>query len=92
MKNLIHIIVWGLLTSSTCFAEDESLMSSPEIPEAISLEMAANQLTKDEHNRLLGAETEQIDDKSIHIIKVLTHQGHVRHFKFDAETGQLLNN
>ena len=92
MKNLIHLIVWGLLTSGICSAEDEGITPSQEISEAISLDMAANQLTKDEQNRVLGAETEQIDDKSIHIIKVLTHQGHVRHFKFDAETGQLLNN
>lgn len=92
MKNLILITTLVLVWGNPCRAEDGEVNAIPEaIPQAISLETAANQLIKDENNRVLGAETEQMDDKSIHVIKVLTEQGRIRHFKFDAQTGQLLN-
>jgi hypothetical protein len=90
MKNLIHALGFVLLLGHPCFAEDNNAPTEPR-PEAISLERAANQLIQDEHNRVLGAETEQIDDKAIHVIKVLNQQGHIHHYKFDAVTGQLLD-
>ncbi|MFZ2450048.1 MAG: hypothetical protein WAW36_05975 [Methylovulum miyakonense] len=90
MKNLIPIILLMLFSGNSCFAEGE--IARPEmVSQTISLERAANQLVKDENNRILGAETEQINDRPIHVIKVLTGQGHIRHFKFDAETGQLID-
>jgi uncharacterized membrane protein YkoI len=93
MKNLLLITTLVLVWATPCLAEDGEVNTNPEaIPQAISLETAANQLIKDEHNRVLGAETERVDDKSIHVIKVLTQPGRIRHFKFDAQTGQLLNN
>jgi len=91
MKNLIQTILWMLILGNNCFATDGNIISVPAT-QTISLEKAANQVIQDQHNRVLGAETEQIDDKSIHVIKVLTEQGHIRHFKFDADTGQLLGN
>ncbi|MDD2723540.1 MAG: hypothetical protein PHH59_05880 [Methylovulum sp.] len=91
MKNLIQTTILVLLLGNNCFAEDGNINPLPAA-QTISLERAANQVIQDEHNRLLGAETEQIDDKSVHVIKVLTEQGHIRHYKFDAVTGQLLGN
>ncbi|MDD5273690.1 MAG: PepSY domain-containing protein [Methylovulum sp.] len=91
MKNVMRIAIALLLWANACVA-DEGGNAAPEMMvTAVSLEDAANQLGKDGQNRVLGAETEQMDDKIVYVIKVLTGQGHILHYKVDAETGQLLN-
>lgn len=92
MRNLIHIVAWTLFCSSPCFAEGETLNVDEEsLNMPVSLELAAQQLTRDENNRVLGAETDLIDDREVHVIKVLTSNGHIRHIKIDAETGELIH-
>jgi uncharacterized membrane protein YkoI len=85
MKNLIKTILITLLFSSCCFAENGSLVAS------ISLNEATKQIIEGTYNKVLGAQTEVIDGKAIHIIKVLTPDGRIRYYKIDAETGQLVN-
>ncbi len=53
----------------------------------ISLDEATRQILKEGNKRVLGATTEIIDGREVHIIKVLTPDGHIRYFKIDAETG-----
>lgn len=92
MRNLIHIVAWTLFCSNSCFAEGENLdLDTENLSIPVSLELATQQLTKDENNRVLGAETDLIDDREVHVIKVLTSNGHIRHIKIDAETGELIH-
>lgn len=91
MKTLIHIALLVWLPGNACLAETAATAPEPTI-QAISLDTAANQLVNDPHQRVLGAATEQIDDRLVHVIKVLTEQGHIRHYKFDAGTGRPLDN
>lgn len=94
MKNVIRISILALLLAGKAsFAEEGSngVANPIRTVQTTALDLAARQLNQDGHNRVLGAETEQIDDKQVHVIRVLTNQGHIRHYKFDAETGQLLN-
>ncbi|ASF46565.1 hypothetical protein CEK71_11050 [Methylovulum psychrotolerans] len=94
MKNVIRISILALLLAGKAsFAEEgsNSFANPVRLTQTAAVDLAARQLNQDSHNRVLGAETEQIDDKQVHVIRVLTTQGHIRHYKFDAETGQLLN-
>jgi uncharacterized membrane protein YkoI len=55
------------------------------------LDEATKQIIEGSNNRVLGATTEIIDGREVHIIKVLTPDGRIQYYKVDAETGQLVN-
>lgn len=93
MRNLINVkaqlIVPLLLVycfSNSCYAEDQTVP-----PPRISLDQATKQTIKDNSNRVLGAQTELIDGREVHVIKVLTPDGRIQYYIFDAETGELIN-
>ena len=78
------------LLSNTCFAEEVNVPT----PIGISLDQATKQIIKRDSNidlRVLGAETEIIDGKEVHVIKVLTPEGRIQHYKINAETGEIVN-
>ena len=54
----------------------------------VSLDDAVKQVL--DGNRLLDAETKNIEDRKTHVIKVLTEDGRVQKHKIDAETGKRL--
>jgi len=79
-----------LLLTNSCFAEEEEV--NVPAPISISLDQATKQIIKNDSNiRVLGAETEIIDGKEIHVIKVLTPDGRIQHYKIEAETGEIIN-
>ncbi|HEY8219515.1 MAG TPA: hypothetical protein VIF86_05390 [Methylobacter sp.] len=84
MRNLIRVVIVALLFSTSCFAENKQLAY-------ISLDEATKQIIEGTYNKVLGAETVIIDGKTVHVIKVLTPDGHIQYFKIDAETGQLVS-
>ncbi len=84
MRNLLKAVVFALFFSSSCFAENNLLAY-------VSLDEATKQIIEGTYNKVLGAQTEVIDGKEVHIIKVLTPDGRIQYYKIDAETGQLVN-
>jgi len=84
MRHLIQVIIVILLFSNNCFAESRLLAY-------ISLDEATKQIIEGTYNKVLGAQTEIIDGRAVHIIKVLTPDGRIRYYKIDAETGQLIS-
>ena len=77
------------LLSNSCFAEE---VIAPPPPLKISLDQATKQIIRNDGNlRVLGAETEIIEGKEVHVIKVLTPDGRILHYKIDAETGEIIN-
>jgi len=84
MRNLIKAVALMLLLSNACFAENDRLLAS------ISLDEATKQIIEGTNNRVLGATTEIIDGRLVHIIKVLTPDGRIQYYKIDAETGELI--
>jgi len=76
------------LLFNSCFAEEVNVPTRI----SISLDQATKQIIKNDSNiRVLGAETELIDGKEVHVIKVLTPDGHIQHYKIEAETGEIIN-
>jgi hypothetical protein len=85
IRLIISLLVF--LLSCSCFAE-EILVPTP-----ISLDQATKQIIKNDSNlRVLGAETEIIECKLVHVIKVLTPDGRILHYKIDAGTSELITN
>lgn len=56
----------------------------------ISLDQATRQVIGSGNHRVLGAQTIMLNGREVHVIKVLTSDGHIRYFRIDAETGALL--
>jgi uncharacterized membrane protein YkoI len=84
MKILINVLLLITLTG-ICQAADELIVAR------VSLHEATQKILNDGKSRVLAAATEMIDGREIHIIKVLTPDGRILHFKIDAETGNLIN-
>jgi hypothetical protein len=75
------------LLSSSCFAEEIF------VPTPINLDQATKQIIKNNSSlRVLGAETEIIECKLVHVVKVLTPDGRIQHYKIDPETGEIITN
>lgn len=76
------------LLSNSCFAKEANVPTTI----SISLDQATKQIIKNNSSiRVLGAETEIIDGKDVHVIKVLTSDGRIQHYKIDAKTGEIIN-
>ncbi|MDD2661878.1 MAG: PepSY domain-containing protein [Methylococcales bacterium] len=86
MKNLIKAFALFLLMNSSSFAQNATLLLS-----YVSLDDATKQIIEGTYDKVLGAQTELIDGKEVHVIKVLTPDGRIRYYRIDAETGQLVN-
>jgi len=85
MRHLIKIAALTLLLSDTGLAEPGLLLTR------VSLDQATHQIIKERNFRVLSAYTEIIDGREVHVIKVLTPDGHIRHYRIDAETGNPIN-
>ncbi len=86
MKTRLIASLLAFLLANSCFAEEENT------PTCISLDQATKQVIEKESNiRVLGAETEIIDGREVHVIKVLTPDGRIQHYKVDAETSEITN-
>ncbi|MDD5277406.1 MAG: hypothetical protein PHR16_15165 [Methylovulum sp.] len=92
MRNIINAVMLVFFISHSCFAGDENSENENNSFEQITLEQATRLvIAKDGSSRVLGAQTINVDGENIHIIKVLTPQGRIRHYKISAETGELIN-
>ncbi|NOQ36334.1 MAG: hypothetical protein GQ569_10630 [Methylococcaceae bacterium] len=74
---------------SILFLQPSWVVAKEDTP-PVTLDEATKTVTKDTENKVLSAKTKTIDDKKIHIIKILTKKGRIQHIKIDAETGKKL--
>ncbi|MBS3951442.1 MAG: PepSY domain-containing protein [Methylomicrobium sp.] len=84
MANLIKVILVAFMFLASVLSGSEIALA------AVSLDEATRQVLSDPQNKVLGAKTEIINEREVHIIKVLTADGRIQHFIVDAETGNLL--
>ncbi len=83
MKRLVKLLLIIALCG-ICQAEDSIMFAR------VSLDEATQKILNEGKNRVLGASTEMIDGKEVHVIKVLTPDGRILHYKIDAETGKII--
>jgi hypothetical protein len=81
MKILINLLIIMALCR-TSYADD--IIDTARV----SLNEATQTILSDGKERVLGATTEIIDGREVHIIKVLTPDGRISHYLIDAETGE----
>jgi uncharacterized membrane protein YkoI len=84
MKILINLLI--IMTLSSTSHADNSIAIA-----RISLHEVTQKILSEGNKRVLGASTEIIDGREVHIIKVLTPDGRIRYYKIDAETGALIS-
>lgn len=82
----LHKYLLVFLFSNICIAE------KIDTPIRIDLDQAAKQvIDTDSDLRVLGAETDVIDGKKVHVIKVLTPHSRVQHYVVDADSSEIIN-
>lgn len=85
MTNLVKALsIAGLLSASPAFGNEPTVAM-------ITLEEATKQVRQDSRVKVLGAKTETIEERPVHVIKILTPDGRIQHQYIDAETGQSLS-
>lgn len=84
MRNCIKALLLTFLFANSCYATSFELLAS------INLDEATKKILKGSNVRVLGAKTEVIEGKKVHIIKFLTEDGRIQYEKIDAESGRLL--
>ncbi len=57
---------------------------------ALTLDQATKKIIEQNKNKVMGAKTEIIGGKEVHVIKVLTSDGRVQSLIVDVETGRLI--
>ena len=82
MQRVSTFFLIMLCFSSTVFAAKEMSFA------VLSLEQATKQIIENDKSKVLGAKTEVINGKDVHVIKILTPDGRVQYLKIDAETGK----
>ncbi|MGD7033715.1 PepSY domain-containing protein [Methylotuvimicrobium buryatense] len=84
MTNLIKVVfMTALLPVSVSFGSEFMVAM-------VSLDEATKQVRQDGRVKVLGAKTESIEDRKVHVIKILTPDGRIQYQRIDAETGRLL--
>lgn len=54
----------------------------------LDLEAAAKRVKEQFNGRVLGGKTVTEDNRTVHIIRILTPDGRVRHIRIDAQSGK----
>ncbi len=55
---------------------------------ALTLDQATQSILGKNKTKVLGAKTELIKGKKVHVIKILTSEGRVQYIKIDVDTGK----
>jgi len=84
MQAFIKIILLSFCLSQAVYAEKQIILA------ALSLDQATKNIIDSKNSKVLGAKTESIGGRVVHIIKILTKDGHVQYLKVDAESGQII--
>lgn len=84
MRNLSKLLLLFFLFSHAAYAASDYWLAR------LSLDEATKKVVSGSNKRVLGAQTEIIDGREVHVIKVLTPDGRIQHYLIDAETGQII--
>jgi len=84
MQTVAKILLLTFCLVQTAFSEKEIVLS------ALTLDQATKEIIGQNKNKVLGAKTETINGRKVHIIKILTSDGRVQYLKVDADTGKVI--
>lgn len=84
MRAFIKVVLLMCCFVQPGFAGNEIVFS------ALSLDEATKKIIEESKSKVLGAKTEVLEGKEVHVIKTLTSDGRVQYLKVDVESGKLL--
>lgn len=84
MRIFVKILLLSFCLIQSVYAGSELVFS------ALTLDQATKNIIEKNKTKVLAANTEIINGKKIHVIKILTSDGRVQYLKVDAETGKLV--
>lgn len=84
MQTIAKILLLTCCMVQTVSAGKEMLFS------VLTLDQATKKIIEQNKSKVLGAKTELVDGKMVHVIKVLTSDGRVQYLNVDADTGKLI--
>jgi len=82
MQTFIKVFLFTLCLNQMVYAGNELVFS------VVSLDQATKRIIS-QNNKVLGARTQRMGGKQVHIIKILTPDGRIQYIKVDAETGRI---
>jgi len=84
MQTIAKVLLLSLGCVQVVYAGKEFALS------ALTLDQVTKKVIEQNKSKVMGAETEVIDGKTVYVIKVLTTDGRVQYLNVDAETGKLI--
>ncbi len=78
------------MTRTTSLAVLMLLVEIAVAASPMNLEAAAKLVQKKIEGRVLGGKTVKKEDRDVHVIRVLTPDGRVRHIRVEAQSGKIL--
>lgn len=82
MRTFINVFLLTFCIAQSVYAENTLAF--------VNLDQATSRVIQQNNGTVLGARTEILEDREIHIIKILTEDGRIQIIKVDAETGKVL--
>jgi len=84
MQTIAKVLLLSFCCIQIVYAGKEFALS------ALTLDQVTKKVIEQNKSKVMGAETEVIDGKTVYVIKVLTSDGRVQYLNVDAETGRLI--
>jgi uncharacterized membrane protein YkoI len=83
MQTFIKVFLLSFCLNQIVYAGNELIFS------VVSLDQATKRIIN-QNNKVLGAKTENMRGRKVHVIKVLTSDGRIQYLKVDAESGRII--
>ena len=83
MQTFIKVFLLSFCLNQIVYAGNELIFS------VVSLDQATKRIIN-QNNKVLGAKTQNIGGRRVHVIKVLTPEGRIQYLKVDAESGRII--
>lgn len=84
MQIIAKVLLLSFCLVQVSFAGKEVIFS------VLTLDEATKKIIEQNKSKVLGAKTELIDGKKVHVIKILSDDGRVQYLKVDVETGAVV--
>lgn len=84
MQTIAKVLLLTFCLVQVSFAGKEVIFS------VLTLDEATKKIIEQNKSKVLGAKTELIDGKKVHVIKILSDDGRVQYLKVDVETGMVI--
>jgi len=84
MQSIAKILLLTFFLTQTVYAGKEFAFLM------VTLDQATKKVIEQSKSKVMGAKTETIEGKEVHVIKILSPDGRVQYLNVDAQTGKII--